>query len=46
MGHAGAIITAGKGTVENKIEALTAAGALIADRPRMVGTLLQSKLLK
>lgn len=42
MGHAGAIITAGKGTVEDKIEALTKAGALVADRPRMVGALLQS----
>ncbi|MGI6679271.1 MAG: succinate--CoA ligase subunit alpha [Dehalobacterium sp.] len=46
MGHAGAIITAGKGTVADKIEALTAAGALIADRPRMIGTLLQSLLPK
>lgn len=44
MGHAGAIITAGKGTVADKIEALTQAGALIADRPRMIGALLKSKL--
>lgn len=44
MGHAGAIITAGKGTVADKIEALTAAGALIADRPSMIGPLLKSKL--
>ena len=44
MGHAGAIITAGKGTVDDKIQALTQAGALIADRPSMVGTLLQTKL--
>lgn len=41
MGHAGAIITAGKGTVEDKIAALTKAGALVADRPSMVGKLLQ-----
>lgn len=46
MGHAGAIITAGKGTVADKIDALTGAGALIADRPRMIGTLLQSVLSK
>jgi len=42
MGHAGAIITAGKGTVEDKIKALTEAGAVVADRPRMVGELLKS----
>lgn len=42
MGHAGAIITAGKGTVEDKIQALTKAGALVADRPSKVGELLES----
>lgn len=44
MGHAGAIITAGKGTVADKIEALEAAGAFVADRPSMVGKLLKEKL--
>lgn len=44
MGHAGAIITAGKGTVEDKVAALTKAGASVADRPSQVGRLLQSKL--
>jgi succinyl-CoA synthetase alpha subunit len=44
MGHAGAIITAGKGTVQDKIAALKAAGACIAERPRNVGTLLESLL--
>lgn len=44
MGHAGAIITAGKGTVADKIAALNTAGALIADRPRTIGTLLHSVL--
>lgn len=44
MGHAGAIITAGKGTVADKVEALTKAGALVADRPSMIGTLLKSVL--
>ena len=40
MGHAGAIVTAGKGTVEAKISALESAGALVADRPSNVGGLL------
>lgn len=41
MGHAGAIITAGKGSVEDKINALTSAGAKVAERPRLVGKLLK-----
>ena len=41
MGHAGAIVTAGKGTVEAKISALESAGALVADRPSKVGRLLR-----
>jgi succinyl-CoA synthetase alpha subunit len=41
MGHAGAIVTAGKGTVEGKISALEGAGALVADRPSNVGALLR-----
>ncbi|WP_407308184.1 succinate--CoA ligase subunit alpha [Desulfosporosinus sp. SB140] len=44
MGHAGAIITAGKGTVADKVEALAAVGALVADRPSVIGTLLKSIL--
>ncbi len=46
MGHAGAIITAGKGTVEDKVAALTGAGALVADLPSSVGEMLQSVLEK
>jgi succinyl-CoA synthetase alpha subunit len=42
MGHAGAIITGGKGSVEDKIIALTEVGALVAKRPRMVGKLLET----
>jgi succinyl-CoA synthetase alpha subunit len=41
MGHAGAIVTAGMGTVEGKISALEGAGALVADRPSNVGELLR-----
>lgn len=46
MGHAGAIVTAGKGTVEDKVAALEGAGALVADQPSEVGELLQSVLTK
>jgi succinyl-CoA synthetase alpha subunit len=46
MGHAGAIITGGKGAVEDKIEALTKAGALVADRPSKVGVLLEQLNVK
>lgn len=46
MGHAGAIVTAGKGTVEDKVAALTGAGALVADRPSGVGEMLHSVLEK
>jgi succinyl-CoA synthetase alpha subunit len=46
MGHAGAIVTAGKGTVEDKVAALSGAGALVADRPSSVGKLLQTVLAK
>ena len=41
MGHAGAIITGGKGSVADKIKALEAAGAYVAKRPREVGLLLK-----
>ncbi len=44
MGHAGAIVTGGKGTVQGKTEELEAAGALVADRPSKVGDLIKSLL--
>lgn len=44
MGHAGAIVTGGKGSVEDKIAAFQKAGATVADRPRMVGELLAKAL--
>jgi succinyl-CoA synthetase alpha subunit len=46
MGHAGAIISGGKGTAEGKIEALNEAGIPVANRPDEVPGLLQDKLAK
>jgi succinyl-CoA synthetase alpha subunit len=44
MGHAGAIVTGGTGTVEEKAKALEGAGAAVAARPRQVGELLRELL--
>ncbi len=38
MGHAGAIISGGKGTAEAKLEALRDAGVMVADTPSDLGT--------
>ncbi len=44
MGHAGAIITRGKGTAKAKMDALTAAGALVAQNPTEIGGLVKQAL--
>ena len=44
MGHAGAIISGGKGGAENKIEAMKSAGITIAKSPADIGKTLQVKL--
>lgn len=44
MGHAGAIISGGKGTAADKIEALKSAGVKIAPTPSDLGTTLRSML--
>ena len=44
MGHAGAIIAGGKGTAQEKIRALKAAGSIVAETPDRIGEAMKAML--
>jgi len=46
MGHAGAIISGGKGNAEDKIEKMKSCGILIAESPAQIGQTLHEKLAR
>ena len=46
MGHAGAIISGGKGNAEDKIEKMKSCGISIAESPALIGKVLHDKLAR
>ena len=46
MGHAGAIISGGKGNAEDKIEKMKSCGILMAESPALICKTLYEKLAR
>jgi predicted Rossmann-fold nucleotide-binding protein len=46
MGHAGAIISGGKGTADEKMKAMREAGIIVVDNPAAIGEMMEKTLKK
>ena len=46
MGHAGAIISGGKGNAGDKIEKMKSCGIIVSNSPAMLGKTLQAELAR
>ena len=46
MGHAGAIISGGKGTAEEKMKTMRAAGIIVVGNPALIGETVEKQFSK